>query len=125
MRRAYLDDDDREYVRDTKLLLAQLIERRGMAIDELAFETGIPETSLRRWLNPNTHQFMSLPAARHVCRVLGIEIADMLLPVGDSSRLDRSLRIFLKLPPELADTLIDQLLAIAAALGQPIQLDDR
>ena len=35
MRRAYLDDDDREYVRDTKLLLAQLIERRGMAIDEL------------------------------------------------------------------------------------------
>lgn len=125
MRRAYLDDDDREYVRDTKLLLAQLIERRGMAIDELAFETSIPETSLRRWLNPNTPQFMSLPAARHVCRALGIEISDMLLPVGHSSRLDRSLRIFLKLPPELADTLIDQLLAIAEALGQPIQLDDR
>lgn len=125
MRRAYLDDDDREYVRDTKRLLAQLIERRGMAIDELAFETGIPETSLRRWLNPNSPQFMSLPAARHVCRVLGIEIADMLLPVGHSSRLDRSLRIFLQLPPELADTFIDQLLAISAALGKPIELDDR
>lgn len=125
MRRAYLDDDDREYVRDTKLLLAQLIERRGMAIDELAFETGIPETSLRRWLNPNNPQFMSLPAARHVCRVLGIEIADMLLPVGHSSRLDRSLRIFLQLPPELADTVVDQLLAIAEAIGKPIQFDDR
>jgi hypothetical protein len=31
----------------------------------------------------------------------------------------------LQLPPEIADTVIDQLLAIAAALGKPIQLDDR
>jgi transcriptional regulator with XRE-family HTH domain len=125
MRRAYLDDDDREYVRDTKLLLAQLIERRGMAIEELAFETGIPETSLRRWLNPNNGLFMNLPAARHICRALGIEIADMLIPVGHNRRLDRSLSIFLQLPPEIADTFIDQLLAIAAALGKPIPLDER
>ncbi|ELB2793261.1 helix-turn-helix domain-containing protein [Aeromonas hydrophila] len=125
MRRAYLDDDDREYVLATKRLLAQLIERSGMPIDELAFETGIPETSLRRWLSLNNSSFMNLPAARHICRVLGIEIADMLLPVGHDRKLDRALRIFLQLPPELADTFIDQLLAVAAALGKPIQLDDR
>ena len=125
MRRAYLDDDDREYVLATKRLLGQLIERRGIAIDDLAFETGIPETSLRRWLSPRDSSFMTLPAARHICRVLGIEIADMLLPVGHDRRLDRSLRVFLQLPPEIADTVIDQLLAIAAALGKPIQLDDR
>lgn len=125
MRRAYLDDDDREYVLGTKRLLWQLIERRGITIDDLAYETGIPQTSLRRWLSSNNTSFMTLPAARHICRVLGIEIADMLLPVGNDRRLDRALRIFLQLPPELADTFIDQLLAIAAALGKPIQLDDR
>lgn len=125
MRRAYLDDDDRKYVLGTKRLLGQLIERRGIAIDDLAFDADIPVTSLRRWLSLKNDSFMTLPAARRLCRVLGIEIADMLLPVGHDRRLDRSLQIFLQLPPELADTFIDQLLAIAAAMGHPIQLDDR
>lgn len=124
MRRAYQNDDDREYVMSTKRLLGQLIERRGIAIDDLAYEADVPVTSLRRWLSLKNTSFMTLPAARHICRVLGIEIADMLLPVGHDRRLDRSLRIFLQLPPELADTFIDQLLAIAASLGKPIQLDD-
>ncbi|MNG11278.1 hypothetical protein D3C84_948070 [compost metagenome] len=125
MRRAYVDDDDREYVLATKRWLSQLIERRGMTIDDLAYESGIPETSLRRWLSLKNGAFMPLPAARHICRVLGIEIADMLLPVGHDRRLDRALRVFLQLSPELADTFIEQLLAISAALGKPIQLDDR
>lgn len=124
MRRAYQNDDDREYVMSTKRLLGQLIERRGIGIDDLAYEADVPVTSLRRWLSLKNTSFMTLPAARHICRVLGIEIADMLLPVGHDRRLDRSLRIFLQLPPELADTFIDQLLAIAASLGKPIQLDD-
>ncbi|HGY1052574.1 TPA: helix-turn-helix domain-containing protein [Aeromonas salmonicida subsp. pectinolytica] len=124
MRRTYLDDDDREYVIATKRHLSQLIERRGMAIDDLAYETGIPVTSLRRWLNPKNSTFMPLPAARRTCRALGIEISDMLLPVGHDRRLDRAMRIFLQLPPELADTVIDQLLAIAGALGKPFPFDE-
>lgn len=99
MRRTYLDDDDREYVIATKRHLSQLIERRGMAIDDLAYETGIPVTSLRRWLNPKNSTFMPLPAARRTCLALGIEISDMLLPVGHDRRLDRAMRIFLQLPP--------------------------
>lgn len=125
MRRAYLDDDDREYVLATKRLLAQLIERRGVGIDDLAFETGIPETSLRRWLNTRNASFMPLPAAGRICRALGIEIADMLLPLNRNCQRDRALRIFLQLPPELADAMIDQVLALAAVMGKPIPLDDR
>lgn len=125
MRRTYLDDDDREYVIATKRHLSQLIERRGMAIDDLAFETGIPETSLRRWLNPRNASFMPLAAAACLCRALGIEITDMLLPIGHGRKLDRALQIFLQLPPELADAVIEQLLTVAAALGKPIQVEDR
>lgn len=42
---------------------------------------------------------MPLPAARRICDYLGIEISDLLLPIGRQRHLDRSLRIFLRLPP--------------------------
>lgn len=66
--------------------------------------------------------FMPLPAARRICDHLGIEISDLLLPIWRHRHLDRSLRIFLPLPPCLADTVIDQLMVMADALGAPIQL---
>ena len=39
---AYLTDDDREYVIATKKHLAQLMQRHGVSVDDLSFETGIP-----------------------------------------------------------------------------------
>ena len=60
--------------------------------------------------------------ARRICDYLGIEISDLLLPIGRQRHLDRALRIFLRLPPRLADTVIDQLMVMADALGAPIQL---
>ena len=116
---AYLTDDDREYVIATKKHLAQLMQRHGVSVDDLSFETGIPTTSIRRWLNVRHSGFMPLPAARRICDYLGIEISDLLLPIGRQRHLDRSLRIFLRLPPRLADTVIDQLMVMADALAPP------
>ena len=70
---AYLTDDDREYVIATKKHLAQLMQRHGVSVDDLSFETGIPTTSIRRWLNVRHSGFMPLPAARRICDYLGIE----------------------------------------------------
>lgn len=116
---AYLTDDDREYVIATKKHLAQLMQRHGVSVDDLSFETGIPATSIRRWLNVRHSGFMPLPAASRICDYLGIEISDLLLPIGRQRHLDRSLRIFLRLPPRLADTVIDQLMVMADALAPP------
>lgn len=60
---AYLTDDDREYVIATQKHLAQLMQRHGVSVDDLSFETGIPTTSIRRWLNVRHSGFMPLPAA--------------------------------------------------------------
>ena len=98
------------------------MQRHGVSVDDLSFETGIPTTSIRRWLNVRHSGFMPLPAARRICDYLGIEISDLLLPIGRQRHLDRPLRIFLRLPPRLADTVIDQLMVMADALGAPIQL---
>lgn len=81
---AYLTDDDREYVIATKKHLAQLMQRHGVSVDDLSFETGIPTTSIRRWLNVRHSGFMPLPAARRICDYLGIEISDLLMVMADA-----------------------------------------
>ncbi|MNH76142.1 Helix-turn-helix domain protein [compost metagenome] len=122
MSRAYIDDDDRAYVAAIKKHLASVIKRRGLTLDDLSDATGIPEPSLRRWLSTRNHSFMPLHAARRICQALGIEIADMLMPVGQRGG-DRVLLAFLNLPPALAELAVRYAYDVAAACGKPIPVD--
>lgn len=119
MSRAYIDDEDRAYVTAIKKHLACVIARRGLTLDDLSDETGIPEPSLRRWLSTRNQSFMPLHAARRICKALDIEIADMLIPVGQRGD-DPLLMAFLALPPALAEMAVRYAYDMAAACGKPL-----
>lgn len=120
MSRAYIDDDDRAYVQVVKMTLAGIIARQGLTLDDISDATGIPEPSLRRWLSPRSHTFMPLHAGRRICLALGIELADMLLPVGRRGD-DPILQAFLALPPGLAELAVRYAYDAAEACGTPVR----
>lgn len=120
MSRAYIDDDDRAYVLAVKKNLTGIFARRGLSLDDVSDATGIPEPSLRRWLSPRTHTFMPLHAARRICQTINIEIADMLMPVGQRGD-DPILQAFLALPPALAQLAVRYAYDAAEACGTPVR----
>lgn len=120
MSRAYIDDDDRAYVLAVKKNLAGVLARRGLSLDDVSDATGIPEPSLRRWLSPRTQSFMPLHAARRICQAIGIEIADMLMPVGQRGD-EPILQAFLALPPALAELAVRYAYDAAEACGTPVR----
>lgn len=78
MRKNYVDDIDREYVVNTKLKFAGILQERGWSVKRLSLDAGIPESTLYGWLDIDNPEFMSLPAASKVCRTIGISIHELL-----------------------------------------------
>lgn len=119
MSRAYIDDDGIAYVMAVKRHTKQLMRARGMTIEDLSYATGVPDSTMRRWLSTRSRSFMPLFAALRICQTLGVGISDMLIPT-DVAGTDPVLQAFLALPPKLARAAVKSAYDMAAACGSPI-----
>lgn len=105
MIRDYIDEADRQYLRATKAHMAGLMARRGIGVEELAAGSGIPETTLRRWLSESRKEFCGLLEARRLAEVLEVSLIDMVVPF-DARTDDQVLRNFLALPPHVQEAVV-------------------
>lgn len=77
-RKRYLTPIAKEYVILTKLKLARIMEEKGFNIETLSFASGVPQSTLSRWLDPDKPDFMGLADSVVVCEALGITVREML-----------------------------------------------
>ncbi|MGU5684495.1 helix-turn-helix domain-containing protein [Aeromonas allosaccharophila] len=79
-RKSYLTADEAAYVLSAKRYLSAVLEEKGIQDSKLAEMTGIPASTISRWLSPDRGEFMALADAALVCRVVGIDVQAMLPP---------------------------------------------
>lgn len=77
-RKKYLTHHALEFVVLTKLKLRSIMEDRGWNMETLSHATGIPQSTLSRWLDPERRDFMGLADAVVVSEALGITVREML-----------------------------------------------
>jgi DNA-binding Xre family transcriptional regulator len=74
----YLTPVSLDYVIACKLKLAGILEDRGWNKETLSYATGIPQSTLSRWLDPDRHDFMRLADAAVISDCIGITVREML-----------------------------------------------
>lgn len=74
----YLTTVALDYVTATKLKLRGIIADRKWSVDALSLSSGIPQSTLSRWLDPEKTDFMGLADMAVVCDCLGITVREML-----------------------------------------------
>ncbi|MFR9719105.1 helix-turn-helix domain-containing protein [Aeromonas diversa] len=79
-RKEYLSLRELEYVEFAKRRLNAILSERDINSSALSAMTGIPVSSLSRWLSHEKQEFMSLADAALICRTLGIDLQQMLPP---------------------------------------------
>ncbi|WP_270817307.1 helix-turn-helix domain-containing protein [Aeromonas sp. Y318-3] len=79
-RKAYLTSAELDYVAAAKRYLAAILAEKGISESQLEEMTGIPVSSLSRWLSQERGEFMALADAALICRAIGIDVQAMLPP---------------------------------------------
>lgn len=92
-RKNYLTAAESNYVSAAKQFLSMTLESRGVSPDQLSLITGIPASTISRWLSKNRDEFMTLADAALICRHLGIDVQHMLPPATWSCEQPDSARI--------------------------------
>ncbi|WP_033138425.1 helix-turn-helix domain-containing protein [Aeromonas finlandensis] len=79
-RKAYLTAAELDYVAAAKRYLAAILAEKGISESQLEEMTGIPVSTLSRWLSQDRGEFMTLADAALICRAIGIDVQAMLPP---------------------------------------------
>ncbi|MCH7348608.1 MULTISPECIES: helix-turn-helix domain-containing protein [Aeromonas] len=79
-RKAYLTSAELEYVAAAKRYLAAILAEKDINESQLEAMTGIPVSTLSRWLSQDRGEFMTLADAALICRAIGIDVQAMLPP---------------------------------------------
>lgn len=79
-RKAYLTAAELDYVAAAKRYLAAILAEKGVSESQLEEMTGIPVSTLSRWLSQERGEFMTLADAALICRAIGIDVQAMLPP---------------------------------------------
>ncbi|HEB4993857.1 TPA: helix-turn-helix transcriptional regulator [Aeromonas hydrophila subsp. hydrophila] len=79
-RKAYLTSAELGYVAAAKRYLAAILAEKGVSESQLEEMTGIPVSTLSRWLSQDRGEFMTLADAALICRAIGIDVQAMLPP---------------------------------------------
>lgn len=79
-RKAYLTAAEQGYVAASKRYLAAILAEKGVSESQLEEMTGIPVSTLSRWLSQDRGEFMTLADAALICRAIGIDVQAMLPP---------------------------------------------
>jgi transcriptional regulator with XRE-family HTH domain len=79
-RKVYLTAAEQGYVAASKRYLAAILAEKGVSESLLEEMTGIPVSTISRWLSPDRREFMTLADAALICRILGIDVQAMLPP---------------------------------------------
>lgn len=102
-KRQYITPEALQFVAITKLNLIRILSHRGMDARTVSRATGIPESTLSRWLDPELSDFPPLVALVVIADHLGIQVREILADPGfrglDYERY-RQLRPLLELPVE-------------------------
>lgn len=77
-KKKYLTPQAIDYVIATKFKLRSIIVDRGWTIDALTEATGIPQSTMSRWLNPEKTDFMGLADAAVIADCLGVTVRELL-----------------------------------------------
>ncbi|MGN5127330.1 helix-turn-helix domain-containing protein [Aeromonas sp. 30P] len=67
-RKAYLTAAELDYVAAAKRYLAAILAEKGISESQLEEMTGIPVSTLSRWLSQERGEFMTLADAALICR---------------------------------------------------------
>lgn len=81
--KTYITKGARDYVVYAKQHLLQLLSDKGLDENALSRRTGIPLTTLKRWLNPDNDVFMPLTAAVVIAGELDLAVCQILPPIGN------------------------------------------
>ncbi|HHQ4794425.1 helix-turn-helix domain-containing protein [Aeromonas veronii] len=79
-RKAYLTAAELDYVAAAKRYLAAILAEKGISESQLEEMSGIPVSTLSRWLSQERGEFMTLADAALICRAIGIDVQAMLPP---------------------------------------------
>lgn len=79
-RKAYLTSAELDYVAAAKRYLAAILAEKEVSESRLEEMTGIPVSTLSRWLSQDRGEFMTLADAALICRAIGIDVQAMLPP---------------------------------------------
>lgn len=79
-RKVYLTSAELEYVSAAKRYLSAILVEKGLSESQLEEMTGIPISTISRWLSPDRGEFMTLADAALICRAIGIDVQAMLPP---------------------------------------------
>ncbi|MDX7778269.1 helix-turn-helix transcriptional regulator [Aeromonas hydrophila] len=96
-RKNYLTAAESNYVSAAKQFLSMTLESRGVTPDQLSLITGIPASTISRWLSKNRDEFMTLADAALICRHLGIDVQHMLPPATWSCEQPESAKLVIML----------------------------
>ncbi|HIC8798581.1 TPA: helix-turn-helix domain-containing protein [Aeromonas veronii] len=96
-RKVYLTAAEHDYVADAKRYLAAILAEKGVSESQLEEMTGIPVSTISRWLSPERREFMTLADAALICRALGMDVHSMLPPATWTHSYPESARIVILL----------------------------
>lgn len=108
-KKAYLTWQARAYVKATKQRVNLILKERQISHATLAVMTGIPDSTMSRWLNEDRDEFMGLGDAALICDRLGITIRDILPDAEWRHQSDQrwgELQFFLTIPLDHARWMI-------------------
>lgn len=67
-----------DYVHQTKAKIRDLMAERGIKRSHISKVTGIPRSSISRWLSPHNDDFMSLADAVIMSKAMGLSVQAIL-----------------------------------------------
>ncbi|MFR9719858.1 helix-turn-helix domain-containing protein [Aeromonas diversa] len=106
----YLTQESREYILRAKGYLQHMLAKRGLSHGDFSEMTGIPRTTLQRWLSTSNDGFMTLVDAVVICQHLGISVHDMLpepcWPVREEQQRTSLLRRLEQIPQHHLQSLL-------------------
>lgn len=91
--KTYVTPQARQFVEATKLHFANLLDASGVTPARLSRMTGIPESTLSRWLNINVSDWMGFDQAAVVANALGVTVREMLAHPGIRSADDERYQV--------------------------------
>ena len=80
--KTYVTPQARQFVDATKRHFANLLDVKKVSPARLSRMTGIPESTLSRWLNVNVPDWMGFDQAAVVANALGVTVREMLAHPG-------------------------------------------
>ena len=78
LRRNYHSEGANRFSLATKRKISQVLEYRGISIAELSRETGIPDRTIKRWLDEEGREVPTLPGISMIADYLGVSVRELL-----------------------------------------------